>query len=363
MSEEIYLYPEELTIDPAYNTRLWPLSPIDQAAESALVTRLASSIESMGQFDAAVCVVDLSRPLPHVLVTGQRRRRAIAQINSTRRDQPGDKPLMKLRVRIDNTNRDMFQYAALSNVHNQSMSPMEIASLILHLRRKSKYSTIAEGNVAIGKYLEMEEAAVRDYTHLLQHSDPATRAALHAGTINKPAAVELLRSMESKRTAVLKLAADIEAGRSFTTDQYVNSKSPLQNDLDIVVRRITRGSVVKAVEQLGVGERTRSRNRAEINQLIGSLDVPERGCVDGHVRVWARAMLNWMKGRETAESMWEKFDAMTKTAYRGRHSAADDYEAECLRKRKRKLDKVVKKKPVYSRSKLYKEVDDSTISI
>lgn len=381
MSEEIYLYPEEFSTDNAYNTRLWPNSPIDLIAESRLVDDLASNIESHGQFDAIVCVVDPARPLPHVLVTGHRRRKAIAQINFGRKESDRQLPLMKLRARIDSTGRDMFQYAALSNFQNQSLSLMDKATIIHRLRKQYRDQGLDYNSsfAAIAKYLDIDVSSAKSIELLLTRSDPATRAALHSGLISRQTAEELLKALDSKRQAVLDLAAKIEATRPLNKKEFLRLRAEDRNAINMRVNRITRASVIRAVHELSAkGAKPSARTRTDLLHWLAGLDDLRRGCHNADIRVWARTLLGWLKGLESDEAMHDAFEAMAKLSSRGRHSALDDFEAEQAKRRVR-LDQVkalkanlrtnynprgkTRKFNPNVRSKTYKDAEDSVITI
>lgn len=329
MSEEIYLYPEELSIEPKFNSRLWPPTQADQERELGEIKLLAQSIGSQGQLDSCVCVVDPARPLPHILVIGHRRRRAIAELNAAKLDRQDDPgigavPLMKVRVRIDRTGKDPIQQAIISNLYEKSYSPMDMASAIYYIRKLYKWDGLV-GTQRIAVYLGLQPATVMQYEKLLTGSDEETRAALHSGLITVQSAHDILHATASKRRDIIDLAIKIESDELALGRKPRSPKGKRAYELESkrMFMRISRPSVLRAMEELGTGVKPMSKSRADIGKLIYSLDHRDYGFYNGDVRVWARAQMEWIQGIVSTEALLEKFRVMTKHCAPGNYSDDD----------------------------------------
>ncbi len=326
---EIYLYPEEFSVEPAYNSRLWP--EIDATMESSLIARLSMSIEAQGQLDSAVCVVDPARPLPHVLVIGHRRRRAIAELNAQVNRTPPDLfmregILRKLRVRIDSTGGDMLQKAIISNLYSKSYSPMEIAAAIYHLRRLKDWRGHA-GTQRLSQYLGVDPSVINVHERFLG-ATAEIRSALHSGLVTPESAVDLLKSDESKRLEIINLAKKIETSTP-TARRGINAR-PESNRIGM---RLSRPSILKAISQLGAGIAPITKSRNDIAKLLYDLDRPEYGWHDGTIRAWARSMIEWIQGVEPTDNLMARFADMTANSDRGQWSKIDKREKEKIIKR------------------------------
>lgn len=320
MSEEIYLYPEELSIEPKFNSRLWPPTQADQERELGEIKLLAQSIGSQGQLDSCVCVVDSARPLPHVLVIGHRRRRALADLNA----QSDERCYRRLRVRVDRTGKDPIQQAIISNLYEKSYSPMDMASAIYYIRKLYKWDGLV-GTQRIAVYLGLQPATVMQYEKLLTGSDEETRAALHSGLITVQSAHDILHATASKRRDIIDLATKIESDELALGRKPRSPKGKRAYELESkrMFMRISRPSVLRAMEELGAGVKPMSKSRADIGKLIYSLDHRDYGFYNGDVRVWARAQMEWIQGVVSTEALLEKFRVMTKHCAPGNYSDDD----------------------------------------
>ncbi len=322
MSEEIYLFPEEFSVEPKYNSRLWPPTQDDLDLETVSIADLAKSIASQGQLTSCVCVVDSARPLPYVLIAGHRRRRAMADLNAAR----GDKPLMKLRCRVDRTGKDPLQQAIISNLYEKSYSPMDIASAIHHLRKFFRQQGLVGNKTVEGQriavYLGLHFIDLMRYEKLLT-ADEDTCRAVHTGLISVPAAIDMLRTVESNRRDVLELAANIQSKGLGRKSGGVRGRRVAQLDSKRMEGKLSMRSVRKAITELGAGIAPLPKSRTDIGQMFYDLDRRTYGWYNGEIRVWARSALAWMQGVEPTEKFMEKFAAMTKYSMPGNFGDED----------------------------------------
>src|ERR1700733_605465 len=131
--EQIFLRPEELRSDPAYDVRPWSTST---EAEDTEIDNLSLRIEKAGrQLDPVLVVprIEHGREI-YVIYAGNRRRRAIALWNARISARGGSAALMKVWCVIDRSGGDIRQKAYSSNRDRKNMSPMDTAKLISILR-------------------------------------------------------------------------------------------------------------------------------------------------------------------------------------------------------------------------------------
>lgn len=301
MSEDIYLYPEDLIVQSRYQTRLW--APSDSGIEE-----LARSIIANGQLDTGVAIVDpQSEGKRFVLTIGHRRRQAIALINQWYDAE--SKALLKMRVRVDRMG-DAFRKAIISNWHLSNFSPMDKAAIIVRLRKLYRWVQ-REGTDKIAAYIGVSPATIIQYEKFMK-VEPALQAALHSGAITPESAFELVAATQVKAKAVLKLAAALEAESSKLIHRGRYDTGPIPG-------RIRRPSIRSAIAALTT-QRDYVGPRATRDQLIRfffDFDNEDSGYFNGDLSEFVRAFRLWAQGSVTIDVPRQAFKKLTELAYPG----------------------------------------------
>ncbi len=304
MSEDLYVYPEDLMILPKFQTRTWPCS--DPNIETLGCGQLAESIKQNGQIDSGVVILDPEGTGRHVLIIGHRRRRAIALINQEYESK--GIPLIKMRVRIDRVG-DPLRKAYQSNWNLDNFSPMDKSATIARLRRENGWYH-RPGTERIAHYLGVSPATVIQYEKFIK-AEPAVQAALHSGQIAPESAFELIKATEVKAAAVLRLAARLEEE---TTAGVRRGK----RDTYPVAGRIRRPSILGAIDRLSNGAKGGKRKtRAEILRFVCELDT--KGFENGDRHQFIQCFCMWAEGAATDYHLIELFNTVTAKSNPGHH--------------------------------------------
>lgn len=303
MSEDLYLYPEDLIVRPTFLTRLWPGPPLD-------VTPLVESIKQNGQIDSGIVIQDPEEKEPrYLLVIGHRRRQAIALINQELSGPPDlfmrENSLQKMRVRLDRTG-DAFRKGIISNWNLANYSPMDKAAMIARLRRLNGWYH-RPGTDRIAHYLGISAASVIQYEKFMK-ADPALQAALHAGTVAPESAFDVIKAVEVQAAAVLTLARRLED----ETGKVRGVSSP-------PAARIRRPSILAAIDKLRTNDKRRqpAKTRAEILRFLAELDIG--GYVNGDRSQFLKVLCMWAQGSATDSHVIELFNKLCKNADPGFH--------------------------------------------
>ncbi len=204
---ELFFFPEELRINPVYNTRLWGGEDEDRQAEAEKVKTLGRQISAVGQIDTAVVLPPHAHgsQQQHTLLIGHRRRAAIAWLNQRRATT--EAPMAKLRCRlVSSFLTDPYREAAVSNLG--TMTPMEIAALLWNLGKRFDWTGL-EGRQAMACYLGVPLPWVNGHVKLLRADKPEQHA-IHRGLMSFDGSVKLIEAQDLYRQSVLDLARRIQ---------------------------------------------------------------------------------------------------------------------------------------------------------
>jgi hypothetical protein len=188
----IYLYPEDVSVDERYNTRLWASDDRDAVRD------LIASISRYGQLDPMIAAPGKHSHFPPVLFIGLRRRKAIAEINNKRSE--SGLPLMKMQVEIDGEG-DLFRRAYFSN---NNYTPMELAMLVRQVANVDIYDwshgcDMSRATAYLG--LTAERAAILE--RILDEGDMKMHKALHGRMMTIEQAIGILNEKREKRKAAV----------------------------------------------------------------------------------------------------------------------------------------------------------------
>ncbi len=302
--EDLYLFPEDLQIDPQYQTRLW--RPTDAGIED-----LAQSIIAVGQIETGV-VVRGDEPHFYYLTIGHRRRQAIALINQWQ-DSKG-LPLIKMRVRHDPVG-DPLQKAIISNWGRDDFSPMDKAAIVSRLRKLKGWYGM-DGLRRISAYLGVSVSMAQQAEKFLK-LEPEAQAALHSGQITPQSAIDLINANELHAKAVLALAAKIEA-----------ETSNIKQGSMAIAGRIRRPSILGAIDALRTKEGKsgkvldKRKTRGEIIKMLINLDEAgeiqyQKHFANGDRSIWIRIFCKWAQGSGSERDVIDAFNKMTKNTNPG----------------------------------------------
>lgn len=248
--QEIELLPNSILTNQRYNVR--PFSTeFSTDLEDRLVEQLAASIERVGQLDAILITTD------RVLIAGHRRRRAVLIINQ-RRSVLGQS-LLKLRCAIDRSGGDLRQKAITSNLHRRDTSPMDLAYLIVQIRKEHNWEGWA-GAKHVAEYLNVDVATITSHERLLT-ADKAMQNKVHERVISAQSAFDLLKKLPGPqytpedRIKAIERASEIQTQKqtSKAVSEFIDGKRSSKQAQDLINQgprtRIERPAIVKAIRE------------------------------------------------------------------------------------------------------------------
>lgn len=291
-NDTVQLLPAQISLDPRFDVR--PFSKDNSADEDKRIVAMALSIEEIGQLDAVLITP------ARVLVAGHRRRRAVLLINE-RRSACGQS-LLRIRCAVDSSGGDLRRKAIHSNLRRKEASAMDLAYLIVQIRRENSWSGFS-GAVKVAEYLGVDDATITQHEKLLS-AEKDLQNQIHAGTISAHSALKLLKTLNTpaERAEAISRAAEIQAEDVLDKALEAHVKAQASGSRNqhaaktitesVVKTRIEHPAIVKAIrERHAVITTTRKLclTRVELIASISQFDAePYPFAVRELARYWAK---------------------------------------------------------------------------
>lgn len=366
-----FLLPEELVALPEYDVR--PYKDGDAELEAKKIERLARSIEELGQRDdcEAVPFRGENGTECYAITIGNRRKRAIALINSKRT--ANAKPLLRVRVAIDRSGRDILKKAWHSNGQREQPTVMDLALLCIRKCEEERWDQNYSAWKKCAVFFGVDTASITQAMRIVKSDDPVVMRAVADGRISAASAFDLLTEPDPKvRAAALEKAEEIEAERRPDKVREVKRTDPATGKTvtDVEMPRVENPAVRKGLrkaqeEARGVTEplpdgpetpfdgpepatisttgapeasvspvppalapRPLPLKRQEILEFFEEKDGPAYGHPDGAVRKFVNYFVaEYVAGRGNQKTADKLFDAMVKGADRGKEEKAVNHKA------------------------------------
>lgn len=323
--EILFLRPEDMVLLPQHDVR--PFKDIDNEAEAQKIEKMALSLESIGQQDDCIAVPwKMDGKEVFALIAGNRRRRAMALLNQ--KLSGNGKPLMRLRVAIDRSGKDLIKKAWQTNGIREMPNTMDLAAICVRLCEEHGWDKAFKGWKKCAEYLNVDPATITQAIRIYNSNDPELMRQVASGRITATAAFDLLTEGDVEvRKDALKRAEEIELERS--PDKAREVKRP-DGTVDVEATRIKGDAVRKGLREAQANRpvqppvrrekweevekstlasapaasapaasapvkptRALPWNRKEIVEYFEAKDGPMYGHIDSAVRVW----LNYLTTR------------------------------------------------------------------
>lgn len=321
--QTLYLLPEDIATDTAFELPGRGKKAPDPAKEKRLISSLADSIEKNGQLDPGIVVLDPRSDADdptYVIYAGHRRRLALLELNK-RRNGSGQIPMT---VRLDPSPMDDIKRKLLaSNIQREGLSPIALGEACLQVRKENGWED-KKHTQKVADYLNVDQATVTTHEKLVGQlsTKPKLRAKVEAGVLSAESAMGLAEVDEDVATRIIDTAAEKQAAK-----RKAEGKAPQKRvespELKAATRQVRDSIKSDKAKAVATGDKKAAaklsqvetqlekvktkRTLKDVVELLGEIDSPVYGGESSPARAWARYVRDkWVPGDGTNKTVHAK---------------------------------------------------------
>jgi hypothetical protein len=193
---------------------------------------------------------------------------------------------------------------------------MEIAAIITHVGQTHHLEI-----PGLADYFGLSWVQIGEYNRLISELDRGTQAALHSGKLTLDLAVDLVKAIESKRDATLKLAKYMQS--QVVTEPEPVDRREFKSRLHAISKMYEPETALKRLKK----KRRPRKTMLDVKQFfVDILNNKELGYINGDVKVFAERFLAWTMNRRTTEAILSDIRLIVEHGYKGTEEAQLAYD-------------------------------------